>query len=101
MNISFHPLAERELNDAARYYELESGGLGRAFLNEIEHSCGVIATHPQSAPIIAGSIRRRLLRRFPYGILYRVQHDIELALDPFWWTRSERWIRCPEWRRMR
>jgi hypothetical protein len=30
--VSFHPLAERELNDAAQYYERESVGLGAAFL---------------------------------------------------------------------
>lgn len=26
MIVSFHPLAERELNDAAQYYEMESQG---------------------------------------------------------------------------
>ena len=28
MIVSFHALAERELNDAAQYYEMESQGLG-------------------------------------------------------------------------
>jgi hypothetical protein len=37
MTISFNPLAERELNDAAQYYELESAGLGVAFLTEVAH----------------------------------------------------------------
>ena len=36
MIVSFHPLAERELNDAAQYYEMESRDLGSAFLAEIE-----------------------------------------------------------------
>jgi hypothetical protein len=34
--VSFHRLAERELNDAALYYEQESSGLGVSFLDEIE-----------------------------------------------------------------
>src|SRR5687768_3836383 len=34
--VSFHRLAERELNDAALYYERESLGLGVRFLDEIE-----------------------------------------------------------------
>lgn len=35
--VSFHQLAERELNDAALYYERESPGLGSKFLSEVEH----------------------------------------------------------------
>jgi hypothetical protein len=34
--VSFHQLADRELVDSAQYYELESPGLGIAFLNEVE-----------------------------------------------------------------
>jgi len=34
--VSFHKLAERELNDTARYYDLESPGLGGAFLDAVE-----------------------------------------------------------------
>jgi len=40
--ISFHELSERELNDAALYYEQESIGLGLKFLDEIERYVGVI-----------------------------------------------------------
>jgi hypothetical protein len=34
--VSFHKLAEREFNDTARYYDLESPGLGPAFLDSVE-----------------------------------------------------------------
>jgi hypothetical protein len=36
VNVSFNLLAERELNDASRYYEIESPGLGSAFVSEVE-----------------------------------------------------------------
>ena len=75
MQISFNPLAERELNDAVQYYELESPGLGASFLSEVEHSCNRITEHPEAAPIVLGSIRRRLLRRFPYALLYSIHQD--------------------------
>jgi hypothetical protein len=32
MVLSFHQLAERELNDAAQYYDREQPGLGAAFI---------------------------------------------------------------------
>ena len=34
--VSFHELADRELNDAALYYEAETAGLGVRFLDEVE-----------------------------------------------------------------
>ena len=47
MNISFNPLAEQELNDAAQCYELESAGLGAALLTEVQRCCGAIVEHPE------------------------------------------------------
>ena len=76
MTVSFHPLAERELNDAAHYYDRQNPGLGAAFLDEVERSCADIASFPQAGAIVEGPIRRRLVRRFPYALLYTVQADI-------------------------
>jgi len=73
--ITFHRLADQELSDTAQYCELESPGLGVAFLDEAERCLRSIAKHPDSAPILSGSIRRRLLARFPYALLYTVKPD--------------------------
>ena len=93
MWISFNPLAERELNDAAHYYELERPGLGAAFLREIEHSCTRIIEQPDAAPVALRAVRRRLLRRFPYALLYSVKGDavrilavMNLRRRPAYWT---------------
>ena len=75
MVASFHDLAKVELNEAARYYEAESPGLGMAFLVEAERSVATIIEHPESSPLVGRSVRRRLLRRFPYGLLYRVRGE--------------------------
>ena len=75
MVASFHDLAKVELNEAARYYEAESIGLGTAFVDEVERSVASILEYPESSPVIRGSIRRRVLRRFPCGLLYRVRGE--------------------------
>ena len=75
MSVSFHPLAERELNDAAQYYERESPGLGAAFLAEAQRCCDSILEYPDSGQVASGTIRRRLLRRFPYAVLYTIRPD--------------------------
>jgi plasmid stabilization system protein ParE len=48
MTLSFHPLAERELNDAAHYYDRQNPGLGDAFVDEVERSCADIASFPEA-----------------------------------------------------
>ena len=73
--VSFHELAERELNDAALYYERESAGLGIKFLDEVENYIGAIAKNPNAGKRLRGQVRRRILRKFPYGILYSVRED--------------------------
>ena len=93
MNVSFNPLAEQELNDAARYYELESPRLGAAFLTEVPRCCDGIVEYPEAGHIVHGSIRRRLVRRFPYAILYstrpgvvRVLAIMNLKRRPAYWV---------------
>ena len=75
MIASFHDLAKVELNEAARYYERRSPGLGTAFVAEVERCTAAIVEHPEMSPIVMGTIRRKLLQRFPYGLLYRVRPE--------------------------
>ena len=74
--ISFHPLAEQELNEAASYYNAASPGLGTAFLDEIEHAVKQILEYPEASPLVNRVVRRKLVRRFPYSVLYSVQTDM-------------------------
>ena len=93
MRVSFNQLAERELNEAAEYYQRESPLLSAAFLAEVEHTCAQITEYPEGAPAVLGAIRRRLLRRFPYALLYRLHGDtvrilavMNLKRRPAYWT---------------
>jgi plasmid stabilization system protein ParE len=90
--VVFHVLADRELNDAARYYEQECPGLGTAFLAEVERCTDSILEHPEAGTLVQADVRRRILSRFPYGILYRVLPDhvrvlaiMNLRRRPFYW----------------
>jgi plasmid stabilization system protein ParE len=75
MNREFLPLAEEEMNEAARFDEERSSGLGRDFLDEVERTIESIAAHPHSGRKISENIRRRILGRFPFGILYTLERD--------------------------
>jgi plasmid stabilization system protein ParE len=93
VQVTFNELAERELNDAAQYYELEEQGLGGAFLTEIRRCVDAIAEHPQAGPVVLGAIRRRLCQRFPYALFYsthgeelRVLAVMNLKRRPGYWV---------------
>jgi plasmid stabilization system protein ParE len=73
MLVSFQDLAKLELNEAADYYKSESVGLGQAFITEVERCTDEIVQYPEAGLVMHGSIRRRLIRRFPYAVLYRVK----------------------------
>jgi plasmid stabilization system protein ParE len=67
---SFHPLAESELLDAAKFYEARSTGLGHSFLAAVRHAIEQIQAYPESSPVARGGLRRKALRRFPYSLIY-------------------------------
>ncbi|OGJ87553.1 MAG: hypothetical protein A2268_03885 [Candidatus Raymondbacteria bacterium RifOxyA12_full_50_37] len=71
-NVRFLRPAELEMLDAVRYYEIQAPGLGVKFLDKIDSAVQGIANYPEACPVLRGNIRRRLIYRFPYGLLYRI-----------------------------
>ncbi len=72
MPVHYLSPAEWEMVQAARYYEAQVPNLGYDFLSEIHRAVKSIEDNPEAAPNIKGSIRRRIIRRFPYAILYQI-----------------------------
>ena len=72
-SVSFHTLAECELEDTALYYERECPGLGAAFVADVERCVAAITLHPDIGSPVRAGIRRRLLRRFPDALLCRAR----------------------------
>ena len=69
-DVKFLPDAEEEMYEAARYYQSQAPGLGGEYLSEVERAVLSIAKAPLTWPKIEGELRRRIVRRFPFGILY-------------------------------
>ncbi len=46
MTLSFHELAEQELNDAAQYYDREQVGLGAAFIADVQRCASFHVARP-------------------------------------------------------
>lgn len=80
MAFTFHPKAEAELTEAVDYYEEAEPGLGYEFALEAHAAIHRAAAYPQAWPILEGEVRRSLLKRFPYGILYTEEGEGILIL---------------------
>ena len=70
MNFSFHPEAEEESNKAIDYYENIEPGLGYDFALEVYATIERAVRYPLAWTSLEGEIRRSLVKRFPYGVLY-------------------------------
>lgn len=72
--VSFRPQARAEIREARGWYEGQIPGLGRAFIAEVDATLAFLRLHPQmfAAVSTAGDVRRALLHRFPYSLLYEV-----------------------------
>lgn len=68
-------LATAEIQAAYRWYEREREGLGEEFLQAVDRVVGIIAEHPEGFPVVHRDIRRAVLKRFPYSVLYRLKAD--------------------------
>lgn len=74
-NIRFLEPAKIELDDAFDWYEMEQSGLGRRFLAEIQVALKRITAFPDSCSSISPSLRRCLVRKFPYMLVYGLEED--------------------------
>jgi len=67
--------ADRELTQAAKWYESRQTGLAARLLDEFDAVSSSVAKAPRSFPRLLGlpidlEIRRALLRRFPYALVF-------------------------------
>ncbi|HKC82973.1 MAG TPA: type II toxin-antitoxin system RelE/ParE family toxin [bacterium] len=92
--VIFHPEAEAEFQAAARFYDAHTPGLGRDFIAEVRRAARTLATYPGIGHRFSRRLRRLLVRRFPYGLLYRTEPDrifivavAHLRRRPGYWRR--------------
>ena len=65
--------ASAELEEAVRWYENQRSGLGSEFHAEVVRTLSLIAEYPESGTSAFGdaALRRVLVKRFPYQVIYR------------------------------
>jgi len=99
MQLLIRPEARKDLSDASAWYAKQGSGLGLTFLAAVRQQLLQITARPEAFPPFHRQTRRSLIKRFPYGIIYLVQHDQERIIvlavlhcgrDPrLWQARSQ------------
>jgi len=74
-SVEFHPHAQEEFAAAARFYERQAAGLGRDFVAAVQHTYERLVEAPALGAPFGGRLRRLLVPKFPYGLLYRAEPD--------------------------
>jgi plasmid stabilization system protein ParE len=86
--VIYRPAAELELQDAYRWYEGCSVGLGRDFMACVDDRVQVIRKFPQAYPVVHQEIRRAVIRRFPYSLFYLPTPQAIIVLSVFHSSRK-------------
>ena len=72
MRLIYHQDAEAELVEAASFYERRIPALGREFIEAVDAAVAMIQETPDRWRVVDGGVRIFVMRRFPYGIHYRL-----------------------------
>jgi len=74
-SVEFHPEARDEFISAAQFYESQTAGLGLDFIRTVQHTYERLLEFPATGPPFGRRLRRLLVPKFPYGLLYRVEPE--------------------------
>ena len=75
MRVNWHPEAEREMIEAAWFYDRRVAGLGSDFLDAIDAAVDEITADPERFEVVENEIRRHRVKRFTYCVYYRFVAD--------------------------
>jgi len=73
-------LAQQELDDAVTWYDRRAESLVREFLDEFDRTVRRIHSFPQAYAEIAPGIRRGLVARLPYGVIYGIDGETIIVI---------------------
>ena len=67
------PEAERDVDAAHLWYHRQAPDRAAAFLAAVSACLATIQSHPQAFALVDSTVRRALIRRFPYAIFYEIE----------------------------
>ena len=72
--------ADEEMTEASVFYQAATFGLGTDFLAEIQQVINALREHPQLGQSVGTGLRRAVLHRFPFSLIYSIEVDAILIV---------------------
>ena len=91
--LRFLPQVETDVSSGRTWYGGRAPGLGEEFLRVFYACAEELTGNPQMYPKVHRGFRRRLLRRFPYAIYFRIEGDRVVVFGLFHCARDPRRLR--------
>lgn len=90
MIVVLRPEAEADVAAGHKYYDEAEPDLAQQFVDELDRLLLRLSTFPRSAQPVQGygTVRRALMRRFPFAVLYVVGDDGTTVLRVIHTARS-------------
>ncbi len=82
-SLLIRPEARAEIESAFDWYQARRAGLGFEFESCPEDAFARIVRDPESYAVLFDDIRRVPLKRFPYGVFYRIRNQQVAVLAVF------------------
>ena len=79
MNAKFLTPARSEVREIIAYYNQQRQGLGLEFAAELKQALLRIRNYPTAWSPLSSRVRRCLINRFPYSVIYEVRRDLLLV----------------------
>jgi toxin ParE1/3/4 len=97
MKYTFDLAALLELDEAMVWYNGHRAGLGLELLARVKETIEEIRRHPGQFQLVTRRHRRAKVKRFPYGVVYRIEGDfiriicvMQLNRRPGYWKKRDK-----------
>jgi len=90
VSVQLREEAERDIEEAANWYEQQREGLGYEFLDELSAAFDAVSERPDMYPVVHRGVHRALIGRFPFGVFYRVAGETAVVIAVLHARRSPR-----------
>jgi hypothetical protein len=69
------PEADLDAQQAIQWYDERDRTLGDAFLQKVNECISSLEKNPERYPLVHREMRRALVKRFPYEVVYEIGND--------------------------
>ncbi|MDP2787371.1 MAG: type II toxin-antitoxin system RelE/ParE family toxin [Pseudomonadota bacterium] len=88
--VIYRPEAVADIVEASAWYARQKDGLGEEFLSAVRDTADRLSAQPLQYAVVHRDTRRALVRRFPYGLFYRLWDQQVVVVACFHTSRNPR-----------